>query len=321
MNWILWIPLAVVVLGILSTMLVSWIIYSTLLLRPSARKWGRRQSLPKDREYVRLYAQGLQWRETYLSNKKDVQITNDGLVLRGEYFDFGADRSVIIIPGRMEACHYSCHYAEPYRASGWNVLTIDGRACGLSEGRINSVGQKEYRDIIAWAKFLHDQCRNTQIVLHGICIGSSTAVFAITDQDCPAYVRGIVVDGLFQRFFDSFLNHFTTDHRPLFPFLWETTLLIRLFSGVDVVHDGPIYRIDRLDRPILFLHSREDVFSTPEKAQELFDRCASPKKTLHWFDHGGHSRIRIMNPDEYDSAIQAFFTDAGFPESRTPVMS
>lgn len=311
MWWILWVLLAIVVLGILPTMFVSWIIYSTLLLRKSSHKWGRQQSLPKDEEYVRLYEQGMQWRETYLSNKKDVQITNDGLALYGEYFDFGANRSVIIIPGRMEACHYSCHYAEPYRKSGWNVLTIDGRAHGLSEGHVSSVGQKEYRDILAWARFLHDQCQNTQVVLHGVCIGSSTAVFAVTDKDCPAYVCGVVVDGLYQRFLDSCRNHMTEAHRPLFPFLWETMLLIRLFSKVDAVHDGPIYRIDRLDKPILFLHSREDLFSTPEKAQELFDRCASTKKTLHWFEHGGHSRIRILNPEEYDSTIQAFFATAG----------
>lgn len=308
MHWALWVLLGIVVLGILPTMGVSWIIYSTLLRRNKSEKWGRQPSMPKDEEYVRLYAQAMQWRETYLSAKKDVEIVNDGLRLYGEYFDFGADRSVIIIPGRMESCHYSCHYAEPYRKAGWNVLTIDGRAHGLSDGHVSSIGYEEYKDVLAWSRFLHDQCRNSKVVLHGICIGSSTAVFAATADDCPDYVAGIVVDGLYQRFYDSFRNHMTVDHRPLFPFLAETMLLIRLFSKADVVHDGPIYRISRLKKPILFLHSREDLFSEPDKAQELFDKCPSAGKKFQWFDHGGHSRIRICDPDAYDHAIQEYFS-------------
>ena len=310
MHWILWVLLIIIVFGVFPTFVISSIIYSVLLRRRNPDKWGRKASMPEDEEYIRLYAQALNWREAHIANKRDVDIENDGLKLRGEYFDFGHDRAVIIIPGRMEACHYSCHYAEPYRIAGWNVLTIDGRAHGLSEGNTNSLGYKEYADVLAWAKMLHDKEHNRVIVLHGICIGSSTALFAATDKLCPDYIAGITVDGLYQRFLETFKNHLIQDHRPQFPFIAETMLLIRLFSHADVVNDGPIFRIGHMRKPILFLHSKEDVFSTPDKAKELFDKCPSPKKQICWFDHGAHSRLRVTDPERYDKAVISYFSAA-----------
>ena len=96
------------------------------------------------------------------------------------------------------------------------------------------------------------------------------------------------------------------DKRPIFPFLMETMLWIRIVSGANVVTDGPKKRIYRMTRPILFLHSREDPFSTPEKVTELYERCPSDSKRIEWFEHGGHSRLRITAPDHYDRTVGEF---------------
>ena len=306
-----WIIFGLAVSGALFTMVVSWIIYRTLLLRPGKDKWGRAMSMPEDEEYVRLYTQAQAWRDEHADVRKDVETTSGKLHLAGEYYDFGSDKAVIILSGRMESCIYGCHYAEPYRKAGYNVLTIDGRAHGNSDGKINSLGYREYRDVIEWAKLLHDQEGNRSVVLHGICIGSSTAVFTAVSKDCPDYIRGIVTDGMYKRFFDSFRNHMIVDHRPQFPFLWETMLLIRIVSGADVIFDGPFKRIRKLHKPILFLHSREDKFSTPDLAQKLYDSCPADKKIV-WFEHGGHSRIRILTPEPYDQAIVDFLKEKDF---------
>ncbi len=309
MNWMLWLLTALLASGALFTLIVAWIVYSTLLLRLSKQKWAREPSMPEDEEYNKLYDQALNWRKRHLSEKKDVSLENDGFRLYGEYFDFGFDRAVIIIPGRMEACYYSCHYAEPYREAGWNVLTIDDRAHGLSQGRINSLGYREYRDILAWARLLHGEHKNRAVFLHGVCIGSSAALFALVSAGCPDYLCGMAADGMYRRFYDTFLNHMIEQHRPRFPMLWEVMLLIRLVSRADVVRDGPFRRISGLHKPILFLHSREDQYSNPENAQALYDACPSKTKRLVWFEHGGHSRIRVTDPAAYDTALKSFLSD------------
>ena len=288
--------------------LLSYIIYRVLLVRSKPTKWGRTCSQPDDPEYARMYEQALQWAEPYADRIEEVSITNDGLKLCGQFIDFGAKQTVIVIPGRTEACQYSYFFSEPYRKAGFNILAIDNRSHGWSEGKRVSLGFKEYRDILAWGKYLHEVRGSEAVILHGICIGASVGLFALTSPDCPDYFRGMTADGMYSTFYQSFKNHMIEDKRPLYPYLYLVMMYIRLLSGANVVTDGPVKRMPLLKKPILFLHSKEDKYSLPNLAQELYNSCTSEKK-LVWFETGAHSRLRINHPERYDQAIEDFWGD------------
>lgn len=306
--WLKIAVLALIFLVILPPIVLAGILYAVLLVRTRPDKWGRECSIPDDEEYLGMFNEGMAWDAEYGGRKQEVSIVNDGFRLAGEYFDFGADRAVIILPGRMESLLYSYYFAEPYRRCGWNVLVIDTRSHGLSEGKINSLGYKEYRDVIAWGKMLHDRFGMEQVFLHGICIGSSTALFALTSPDCPDYFCGMTGEGMYVDFYESFRNHLIEKDRPQFPFLPLVMAYIRVVSGANVVTDGPLWRIGALEKPLLMLHSREDIYSMPDKAEQLYAACRAPKR-LVWFDHGAHSRIRPNDREGYDEAIAAFLDE------------
>ena len=263
--------------------------------------------MPEDPVQRALFDTGMAWAEDYKEALEEVDIYNEGLHLFGRYYDFGADSAVIILPGRMESCLYSLYFAEPYRAAGRNVLVIDNRAHGLSDGRYNSLGHHEHKDVIKWAEFLRDEKGIRDIVLHGCCIGAANAVFTATDKNCPEEVKALITEGMFATFSESFKNHLIKEKKPVFPFKLGFSLIVRLVTGADILHDGPYYRIPALKIPILMLHSREDIFSLPEKAQVLYDRCGSEKKIV-WFDRGEHSRIRFADREAYDCAIGDFLS-------------
>ena len=311
MIWFYIILGAVLLLFLLPAAVLSWILYTILLVRNKPDKWGRSCSIPDDEEYVRMFDIGIEWEKQYHDAKQNVAIRSyDGLRLVGEYFDFGARKAVILIAGRMESLLYSYYFAEPFRRAGYNVLVIDNRAHGLSEGKVSSLGYREYRDVLQWTRLLHDTMGNDKVFLHGICIGASTALFAAVSETCPEYVEGLCVEGMYVNFYESLVNHMKVDwpDKPRFPILYGALVWIRLISGANVVTDGPLRRIDRLKKPILFLHSREDKYSLPDKAEELYARCSAPKQ-LVWFDHGAHSRIRINNTEAYDEAIVSFLRE------------
>lgn len=302
----LWIVLGVFFLGIAPAMAMSSVLYIILLVRKNKEKWKRGPSLQEDEEYMRLFSDGQAWFDRYADRRRPVTVRSEGLKLAGEYFDFGADRAVLLLPGRMECCVYSCHYAEGWRRAGWNVLVADNRAHGESEGRINCIGQREWRDVLAWAHLLHDELGNGTVALHGICSGSSAMVFAMTDKACPDWLAGVAVDGIFRTFCASTRNHMVHQKRPIFPFLYGIMAWVMICSRVDPVWNGPFRRIPKLTKPILFLHSREDVYSPPADTRRMYDACPSPKKTIAWFDKGAHSRVRINNTEAYDEAVAAF---------------
>lgn len=310
--WLWIIIIFLITLAISPFIVLPYILYSILLVRGKDKsKWGRECSIPDDEEYKRMFDIGIAWEKQYRENKTEVDITSEGYHLYGEYFDFGGKTAVIIVAGRMESLLYSYYFAEPYRKLGFNVLVIDNRSHGLSDGRVHSLGYKEYRDLINWGKLLHDRFHNEKIVFHGICIGSSASLFAFVSPDCPDYFAGMVAEGMYTTFYDSFKNHMVDGHHPVYPWSPLVMMYVRLISRADAVHDGPIYRIDRLTKPILFLYSKEDRFSLPKEGEMVYNKCKSKKK-LVWFEKGAHSRIRINDQEGYDKAIFDFYKELGY---------
>lgn len=284
---------------------VPSIVTTKVFVRVSKKKWHYNVQEPNDAEQVQLYSEATAWAERYESHRRSVGVQSDGFNLYGEYYDFGFDKAVLIIAGRTEACRYSCYFADGYRRAGYNVLTIDNRSHGNSDGVVNTLGIREYRDILCWIRLLHDDLQNKSVVCHGICIGSATALYALVNPQCPEYVRGMVADGMYVHFGESFRNHLIERNKPIFPCYQVCMALVGLVAGRNPRKFGPQNVIHQLKKPILFLHGREDIYSVPEKAEYLYGRCSAPKK-LVWFDKGRHSFLRYHAKEKYDQTIVDF---------------
>ena len=310
---LLWLYIILGLIGVgvfmyfLLTFIISLIIYTKLFVRTSKEKWSRHVSWP-DEELARMFKTGEKWGEDNEHYRKRVEIDSCGFHLVGEYFDFGNKKAVIIIPGRSESGTYSYYFAEPYKKSGYNVLAIDNRCHGLSEGKYNSLGLKEYKDIENWAKYLHESLGVEAIYMHGICIGSATAIHLLTRKNCPSYLIGLTAEGTYTTFKEIFNNQLKKRNKPTFPHTFEVLGLISLRAGRSLYRNSPIFEIDKVKVPVLFLYSKEDSYAKPEKSLELFNKLQSEKR-LVWFDKGEHSHIRIHNTEKYDQAIIDFLKE------------
>jgi len=284
-------------------------VYREQLVRTEPDKWQRTCAFPDDEEQVQMWHEGIAWMEKNRDRITEVEIENDGLHLVGQYFDFGKDRCVIILPGRCESLVYSYYFAPPYEKAGFNVLVVDTRAHGLSEGKYNTIGVQESKDVLVWAQLAHDRLGNQQIYFHGICIGTSSGLFALSAKNCPEYLRGLVTEGCYVSFRETFKRHMIALNRPRFPVLQFVMWQIYRHTGTNVYKYKPIRAIRRIrpDCRILFLYGEKDIFSIPPKSRKLFAACASQDKKLVWFHKGGHSHLRINNTEKYDQAIIDFF--------------
>lgn len=310
------IALAVLLLGGIVAMLfvtlpIAKRVYFDNLVRTSAEKWGRVCSAPENEEQLLMWNAGVKWADENRQFCREFCITSDGFKLFGEYFDFGKDKCVIILPGRCESLMYSYYFAPPYKEAGFNVLVIDTRCHGKSEGKFNTIGVKESNDVLRWGEFAAKELNNKEIWLHGICIGTASGVFALTSQNCPDYFKGLVTEGCFVSFRETFKRHMLADHRPLFPVLDMVMLLINKHTGTNVYFDTPLRAFKKLksDKKVLFLYGEKDIFSIPKKSRQLFAACNAKHKKLVWFEKGGHSHLRINNTKEYDAAIIDFFKE------------
>ncbi len=290
---------------------ISKRVYNDQLVRTSPDKWGRVCSASENEEQLAMWNAGIKWAEPHRDRIREVSVTSDGFNLYGEYFDFGADRCVIILPGRCESLVYSYYFAEPYEKAGFNILAVDTRCHGKSEGKYNTIGVKESHDVLKWAELAHDILANNEVYIHGVCIGTASGLYALASDNCPDYIRGLVTEGCFVSFRETFKRHMMADKRPLFPVLDTVMWLINKHTGTNVYKDKPISAIKRIrpDSRVLFLYGERDIFSIPEKSRKLFAACAADDKQLVWFSEGGHSHLRINNTEQYDNAIIKFFEE------------
>lgn len=291
----------------LSMVVASYCVYRATLCRTEKDKWKRLDEAiePEQRE---MYAEGLAWGAKNKEYMHSVHIQNNGLNLYGEYYDFGCDRCVMILSGRTESLRYGYYFAIPYSEIGFNVLVVDPRAHGESDGRFNTIGFEESKDDIAWVKFLRDEYNMNTVIFHGICIGAAGGMYAITSENCPDNVKGIVTEGMFANFGESMKNHLIERKKPVKLVYPLINFWMKHYTG-HTMDIGPINVIHKLDKPLLMIQSREDKYSTPQYAQKLYDTCQTKSKTISWHSCGAHSMLRPTDTELYDNAIKKFIAE------------
>ena len=292
-----------VVKPVILGLIIGKMIYFNHLVRKDKDHWKRECSDPNDYEQHIMWDKGIEWAKENKEFKKDVHIVSDGYNLYGEYYDFGFDKAVIIVPGRTESLCYSYFYAPSYKRAKVNVLLIDKRGHGESEGKYEDNGEHSYVDLIAWTKLLHDEYKMNDITYHGVCIGCSLCCFALASKDCPDYVRRFIPDGMYETFGLTFKKHMKKEKREIFPYLYTAMWFGKKYAHADFMHNGPIKQIEKVKVPTLFIYTDLDEFSTPDQAKRLYEKCTA-KKELYWFHKGRHSHIRYHNEEEYDATIK-----------------
>ena len=301
----------VIGLGILSsvfiTFYIAYIVYSKTLMRGKSGTWGREHcSEPGCEALEAMWVRGLAWKKKNESFIKELTITSkDGLKLVGEWFDYGFDRTVIILPGRRETLIYSYYYANPYKESGVNVLVIDQRAHGLSEGKYSTGGIKEAEDVGLWMDYMHKEHHQKYIYLHGICVGTCVATMVSTKYKTD-YLKAVILDSAFISYKEIYKNHYLESGHKLFPVYYQIWFWFKFFTKCNINDSNPEMYMPNFDLPVLFVWGTKDVYCLPEKSKILFEKCASKQKEIEWFEGAEHSRVRLSNEEHYDGLVSDF---------------
>jgi pimeloyl-ACP methyl ester carboxylesterase len=316
MEYIIYIIIGIVLFMIVSGIIAMLIItkpigekvYHEQLVRTGPNKWGRVCSEPSNEEQLSMWNTGIEWAKAHSDIMEEVEVENDGLKLYGEYYNFGGDSCAIILPGRCESLMYSYYFALPYEKLGMNVLVIDQRAHGNSEGMYSTIGVKESGDVLKWIELIQNKYGINNVWFHGICVGTATAILVMTSKDCPSCVKGLVTEGCFVSFRETFKRHMVDINKPWFPVLDLVMMNVKKYGKANVYKAAPIRHIAKLRQHILMIYGKQDIFSVPHKSEILYNKCKSSTKEIVWFEKGGHSHLRINNTEEYDKAIINYIT-------------
>ncbi len=296
---------------VVATEVAAYFVYYFTFNRGSGKRWSRDHddSSPLKQS---MYDRGRAWRAEHLDKMSEVSIVSEGLRMFGEYYDFGFDKCVVVLLGRSEAFPSAFNFVEPYIQKGFNVLAIDSRGHGKSEGEFHTFGFEESKDYVNWAKFLISEKGIKHIVFHGICVGAAGGLYALLSDECPDCVDALVAEGMHTRLYETVKNHVIHAKMPTFMIMETIDYWLKKKTGHTMMY-GPVDVIDRYRKPLLMLQSSADDFSLPDLSREMFDKCPSELKRFVLFDGGKHSVLSVTHTEKYYNEIKSFI-DELYPE-------
>jgi len=233
--------------------------------------------------------------------------SRDGIRLHGLYMAGRPGCPVLLL------CHgYFKSVAEPFELAcelnrlGYQVLLIDFRACGLSDGRFTTLGYREVLDLLGAVDYLRARLGDLPIGVVGISMGAVAAIMAAAE--CPD-IEAMVVDSAYADL-ESAIGKKLADYLRL-PFLvplgWVS---IRMGEWISQGKVAAVRAVDYVGslapRPLLIIYGELDDYLPSDHPQRLFDAANEPKE-LWLAPASGHAMARLDHPQEYVQRVQAFF--------------
>ena len=256
------------------------------LLAPFLDKKGH-----EDAYYTRRDAAALRLRRTP-SEPMEIRSAR-GERLRGWYYPLsGAGRRIaFLVHGyRSEHAEASGMYLDYYASRGFNLFCCDHTAHGESEGRFIGFDVLESADCLRWIDALIERFgEDVEIVLHGFSMGSATVLQM--SGSCPKQVRLIVADCGFisaeQQLRGSFGRFY-----PVMAWLH------RVIASVDLQKSDVRPSLSKSNKPVLFVHGREDPTVPFSNGERLYDFYPGPKDCL-FVDGARHVESIHVDPEGY----------------------
>lgn len=193
-----------------------------------------------------------------------------------------------------------------YFKHGYAMLQTDARAHGESEGTYIGFGCLDRKDLAKWINWVIEKNGpDTEIFLHGISMGASTALMA-SGLILPSQVKGIISDCAFtspKEVFTHVLN--TMYHLPAFPIIQGANVVNKIFAGYGMDECNAKREVKKAQIPILFIHGDKDTFVPSRMCKEIYDCCASSKE-IFIVEGAAHGESYYKDTKAYESALDNF---------------
>lgn len=237
-----------------------------------------------------------------------VSVTSyDGLTLSGRYYHVsdGAPLDIAFHGYRSAGLTDFCGGAEISRELGHNLLLVDQRAHGKSQGRTITFGIQERYDVLSWVDYAVERFGpDTNILLYGISMGASTVLMA-SQLPLPENVRGIVADCPYSsptKIIRIVARKMRIPAAVAGVFSWAGA---KVYGGFDLGEADPVRAVKQAKVPILLIHGESDGFVPCDMSSDI--QRANPNMVYRCtFPGADHGISFLTDPGRYRQIVRDF---------------
>lgn len=263
-----------------------------------------------------LRRKGKKWIES--QRRESVEImSRDGFALKGEYIhNTEAERAdkdpvkVVVLSHGYGGTGYKdlLIFADFYGKQGFDILLLDQRAHGKSEGNAITFGAKEQEDMIRWVRTVVNKAGdNCEIILHGWSMGAAI-VYLAAANGLPKQVKGIVYDCGYSAAEAQFLYAAKQGtHLPKTLLYYMVQCMkpwCKLVCGFDMRDSSPLFVTRDMRLPVFFVHGTADTVVPVWMGKKLYDETdKTPYRDLLLVEGADHTYSYLRGKGEYEEGI------------------
>ena len=188
---------------------------------------------------------------------------------------------------------------------GYNVLMVDLRGHGESEGDYIGMGWHDRLDVIDWANYLIEKNPNCKIILHGVSMGGAT-VMMTTGEDLPGNIKVAIEDCGYTSIWDEFKMQLKELYNlPTFPVLNAASTVCKIKAEYILEEGSAVEQVRKSKTPTLFIHGELDSFVPFEMLDKVYE-AANCKKEKLVIKGAAHAESASVNPELYWKTVDRF---------------
>jgi hypothetical protein len=237
------------------------------------------------------YPEGFPPPETYEGEVENVWLlTADGVRINAFYRSNPASKQVLLwFHGNAENIGYGLEHLRALAKIGVNILAVDYRGYGKSEGKPDEAGV--YHDADAAYDYLLKQrhFRAEDIFIYGHSLGGAVAVNLASRRPCG----GLIIQSSFASARAMARRMFAI---PLIEYVAKSR-----FDSLQKIRD--------VHAPILIVHGTRDEVVPFRMGQQLFAVAPEPKR-FYAIEGAGHNNLMEVGGESYLACLQRFIAES-----------
>ena len=237
--------------------------------------------------------------------------SRDGIELAADWYDSGADTLAICMHGfRSTPMTSFCILGKELKEMGCDLLLVQERAHGKSQGRRSTLGLLESGDLLEWIDWAETHTGAKKLLLCGVSMGAAAVALA-SDRIHSEKVRAMILDCGFVSPYEQMIHDCNKWHLPGKAMVPVIALCAKLVLRVEL-KTSACDSLARTEIPAFFLHGTADASVAPAQGKKCFDACASEKELL--LVEGAEHTVSLMaGGEEARERVRAFvrkYTDS-----------
>ncbi|HFD8691866.1 TPA: alpha/beta hydrolase [Clostridium perfringens] len=224
------------------------------------------------------------------------------------------NKFIVLVHG-VSICYVgSLKYFDIFYKNGFNVLIVNQRRHGKSEGKYSTYGFYEKYDVNMWIEYLKSRFGNDIILgLHGESMGAGTVMETIPLNDS---IKFVIEDCGYSNFHELIGFQITHAYKNrlvrkiLRPSLIFANFFMKTKAKFSMKKIVPIDIVSSTSLPMMFIHGKEDYFVPWYMALDLYKAKTKGYKELYLVEGAKHAEALEVNKILYKKKIMTFIEKA-----------